>query len=209
MSEINIPMAILDFVPVIFCGFTAFYLIGGFRRRMTTAQGAFFSAGMIMLVSGGVLKAMWKMLYALGICDMTALSEQFFPNQAVAFLMLSISTIGMLAKNKSMTENRTYAAAVPVVTTHLPFIIVMTLGMVTWYIGLAVSAARLRRKNAAVIIIIALIVMITHAALGSKFDSTKGILHWIAEMQNTVAQLLLMIGARIMYKAMKEESYGY
>lgn len=209
MNEINIPMAVLDFIPVIFCGFTGFFLISAFRRRMTPAQGAFFSAGMIMLVAGGVLKALWKMLYALGICDMTALSEQFFPNQAVAFLLLSISTIGMLAKNKSMTENRTYAAAVPVVTSHLPFIIIMTLGMVTWYIGVAVAAARLRKKNAMILIIVALIVMITHAALGSKFDSANGILHWIAEMQNTVAQLLLMIGARIMYKAAKEESYGY
>ena len=108
-----------------------------------------------------------------------------------------------------MTENRTYAAAVPVVTSHLPFIIIMTLGMVVWYIGVAVAAARLRKKNAMILIIVALIVMITHAALGSKFDSANGILHWIAEMQNTVAQLLLMIGARIMYKSAKEESYGY
>ena len=205
MNEINIPMALLDFVPVIFCGFTAAFLIGGFRKRMTAVQSAFFSAGAIMLVTGGFMKALWKLLFALGICDMTALTEQFFPNQAAAFLFLSVSTIGMLAKNKNLSGSRVYSvAAVPVVASHLPFIIVMTWGLVAWYIGLVISAVKLKRRNAAVLIAIALVVMLTHSALGTKFDSAKGILHWIAESQNAVAQFLLMLGAWIMNKAMKE-----
>ena len=204
MNEISVSLALLDFVPVALCGIVVIVLLKDFYSRMTAWQYSFFSAGSFILIFGGFLKAVQKLIYALEICDLAVLKEQFFLNQSLAFIFLSIATFGMLIKNKK--DVKLYSAvSIPVITSHLPYIILMALGLIVWYIGLIIYSVRLKSKKGVIFILCALVVMLINTRLGAKFDNSKGILHWIAESFNSVAQTFLLAGTITMHKAMQLE----
>ena len=205
MNEISVPLALLDFVPVGICAVVLSKFLKDFYSRMTPLHYAFFSAGSFMLVSGSFLKALQKILFALEVCDFTVLTEQFFPCQALAFIFLSIGTYGMLRKNKNITKLCS-VSSIPVITSHLPFIILMTLGLISWYIGLIAVSAKLKCKKGIICMIIALVIMLAKSGLGTKFDNSQGIMHWFAESINTIAHIFFLVGAFAMHKAMSYEN---
>lgn len=206
MNEITIPMALLDFLPVILCGFAVSIQIKDFCGRMLRDDFALFSAGAVMLVLGGFFKALWKLLFAFGICDYPALSEQFFPNQASAFVLLGYSSIHFLLNEKKSRRNAAYAGAVPVLTTKIPFIVLMFWGMCCWYISLVIFAFRKHCKKAGIFIIAAWILMTSKSALGTRFDNTKGFMHWLAESANSIGQLFLLMGTISLHHSLAAES---
>ena len=79
MNHFSIPMALVDFIPVFLFGLGAVILMRDLYRKMTVASFALFAAGSINVFSAGFLKALWKLLYAAGICDFAALDAMFSP----------------------------------------------------------------------------------------------------------------------------------
>lgn len=85
MYNFSIPMALMDFVPVVFFGVSAALLRHDLYGKMRKEVFALFAAGTINIFAAGLLKAVWKLLYAVGICDFQALNTMFLPVQSIGF----------------------------------------------------------------------------------------------------------------------------
>ncbi len=209
LNEISVPMAIADFLPVLLCGFAVYNYIVAFYLRMSDGQRACFAAGGILLVISGAFKAIWKLLYALKICDVHLFSEQMLFNNAVAFVLLALSTWSMLFKNKSMKEIRMYsAAAIPVIATHVPYIVGMAVGMMFWYIGLMVASMKWNYRKTAFLLFVAMLFAFGQSALGAIFDNSP-LMHWIAEAMNIAGMFVLYHSGYKFRKMVQTDDRGY
>ena len=83
----SIPMALIDFIPVVLFGISIFILQRDLYNKMSKGCYALFCAGTIDVFMAGILKALYKLLYATNICDFEKLNALFFPLQAIGFLM--------------------------------------------------------------------------------------------------------------------------
>ena len=66
MYEFTVPMALVDYIPVLLFGAAAVLLQRDLYNKMPKYAFACFAAGMINIFIAGFLKATWKLLYALG-----------------------------------------------------------------------------------------------------------------------------------------------
>ena len=196
MNGITVPMAIVDFVPVLLFLITAIILQRDLYNKMGKGAFALLAAGSIMVFLGGTFKALWKLLYALEICDFQALNMALFPMQGPGFLLVFL---GLLRSNKKRND-ATALAAVPVYTSNLIFIIMQTVGLAGVQAVLAIKAARMKKGNAAICFGISYIFMLGMGYLGSRFDSSSK-MNWIAQLTNIVSQGALLTGVIILHKA--------
>ena len=90
MYAFSIPMALVDYIPVLFFGIAALLLQLDLYDKMRKDAFALFAAGTINIFVAGFLKASWKLLYAAGICDFQALNTLFLPLQSIGFLLAGL-----------------------------------------------------------------------------------------------------------------------
>lgn len=95
MNGITVPMALVDFIPVLLFFAAAVLLQRDLYRQMVKGAYARLATGSIMVLIGGLFKATWKILYALRICDYPLLSDSFFPMQGPGFLLVFLALVGM------------------------------------------------------------------------------------------------------------------
>ena len=98
MNGISIPMAIVDFIPVVLYFIAAIILQRDLYNKMTKGGYALLATGSYMVLISGIYKATWKILYALNICDFVALDTSMFPMQAPGFILVFLSLVGMYTK---------------------------------------------------------------------------------------------------------------
>lgn len=103
MNGITIPMAIMDFIPVCLFFAAALILQRDLYNKMVKGAFALLAAGSIMVLLSGIYKALWKILYAMGVCDYTALDVAFFPIQAPGFMLVFLGLVAMLVRKNRMT----------------------------------------------------------------------------------------------------------
>jgi len=192
MKEFTVPMALVDYIPVILF-FLAARLIYqdtyGSGKKKTL--GYFFIAGAVMVSCAGFLKATYKLLYALNIGDFGWMSRQFFSNQAFGFLIAGAS----LALTVIGNRNRV-AEALPT----MALVGIMVVGLGAMDASLCYVANNKKKRSALICFIISFFLCLAMGYLSSKsFD--KAFMNWLAQGINTVGQLLLYIGVRILHKA--------
>ena len=190
---ITVPMALMDFVPVILFLICAVMLQRGLYDKMSKGAFALFSAGTIMIFTAGLFKATWKLLLALDICDFERLSQCFFPMQSVGFLLAGSSLMAMVFFDQKTGEKA--ACVVPFSGTMI-FVSAMILGLHGMCIGLSVEAKRQTKTAAAVLFIISFFFMLMMGYMSSK-DFEKASMNWIAQSINVVAWLIFLIGSRM------------
>ena len=100
MYNFTVPMALMDYIPVIFFGISAAVLQLDLYNKMRKEAFALFSAGTIHIFAAGLLKATWKLLYAAGICDFQALNTMFLPVQSIGFLLAGLGIVLMMTSRK-------------------------------------------------------------------------------------------------------------
>ncbi len=101
MNGITVLMALVDFLPVLLFFTAAIILQRDLYNKMVKGAFALLAAGSLMVLISGIYKAAWKILYAMNICDFTALDAAFFPMQAPGFLLVFAALMAMLcSKNK-------------------------------------------------------------------------------------------------------------
>ena len=79
MYNFTIPMALMDFVPVVFFGVSAVILLRDLYNKMFKGAYALLAAGCVIVFTAGFCKALWKLLYAANICDFVVLEKMFLP----------------------------------------------------------------------------------------------------------------------------------
>ena len=190
-------MALVDYIPVfLFCA-AAVFLQRDLYNKMSKGCFALFAAGTINVFIAGFLKATWKLLYAAGICDFTALNTMFMPVQSIGFLLIGIGLVWMLAKKQYSTV---LLAAPPVFGGTFVFIGMMVAGLGCMCAALSILAAKMKKAP-----VIALFVLAFVGSMGmgymSSHDSTSAIVNWIEQGINTLSQGCLMAGVILLDKA--------
>ncbi len=194
----SVPMAIVDFIPVFLFLAASVILQRDLYNKMSKGAFALFSAGTIVVFVAGCFKAIWKLLYALGICDFEALNKSFFPMQTTGFILSALGIIALLCYNQK--EKAIYSAAIPVVyTSKMIFVILMVLGVFCLDGALVLIAMRRKKITAMILYIISFVFIMGMGYLSSK-DFANPMMNWIGECVNIVGQGTFLWGTWILHK---------
>ncbi len=196
MYQFSVPMALVDYIPVLFFGAAAVLLQLDLYWKMRKDAFALFAAGTINIFCAGFLKATWKLLYAAGICDFQALNSLFLPLQSLGFLLAGIGMILMLTQKKQTV----FAVAPPLFSGSFVFIMMMVLGLGSICTCLSILAFRMRKKAAAALFVLAFFASMGMGAMASQ-DATQAIVNWIEQGINCVSQGALLGGTWILHRA--------
>ncbi len=195
----SVSMAIVDFIPVVLFIVAGIVWIQDLYNKMGKGTFAVFSAGVLVIMISGVYKASWKMLYALELFDFAALNRAYFPMQTTGFVLTAIGLLMMLSVPREKTGM--YAiAALPVYESSMPFVIFTVLGTAGICGSLAVIAARMKKKLAVLLFVLAFVFMLAMGYLSSQ-DFTQASMHWIAQCTNIIGQGSLLAGTLVLHKA--------
>lgn len=187
----TVPMALVDFIPVGLFLVTALLLQRDLHPQMKQAHFSLLSAGTLMIFLAGFCKALWKLLYALNLCDFQALNSMFFPMQSLGFVLTGLGLVLMLTTSKKATA--TLAVAPAVFSGTMVFVSLTILGTMGLCGSLGVLAARIGRKKAIAWFAVAFVLMLGMGYLSSR-DFADPASHWMAEGTNVVGQTVLLLG---------------
>ncbi len=196
MYNFTIPMALMDFVPVLFFGYAAALLQQDLYNKMRKSQFALFAAGTINIFTAGFLKALWKLLYAAGICDFSALNTMFLPVQSIGFLLAGLGIVWMVASRKTVC----LAVAPPLFSGSFIFIMMMVLGLGSICTVLSILAVKMKKKGAMVLFMAAFLCSMGMGAMSGQ-DASLAWVNWVEQSINCVGQGLLLWGVVTLHKA--------
>lgn len=192
-------MAIVDFIPVLLFFISTLYLQKDFYPLMKKYVFAMLAAGSYLVLISGIYKATWKMLMAGKVCNYKALNISFFPMQAPGFLLVFISML-LYVLDMHKSTKLLPVAIIPVYSSNLLFIIGQAIGCGGMQICLMIIAKKRKQLAAALYFAVSFIAMLFMGYLGSKFDNSFK-MNWIAQINNIISQVSLLIGIKIMHKA--------
>ena len=197
MYDFSVPMALVDYVPVLFFGVAAVLLQRDLYNKMFKGAYAIFAAGTINIFAAGFLKATWKLLYAAGICDFQALNLMFLPVQSLGFLLAGLGLVGMFCWKK---QTAALAVAPPVFSGSIVFIMMMVLGLGAICTVLSIVAVKMKKKWAMLMFVLAFVCSMGMGYMSSH-DSTSALVNWIEQGINCMGQGMLMGGTLMLHKA--------
>lgn len=199
MNQFSVPMALVDFIPVVLFTISSVVLQRDLYNKMSKGAFALFAAGTIDVAAAGALKALYKLLYAAGVCDFERLNAMFFPVQSLGFLLAGAGIVAMLCWKQGKTA--VFAAAVPTVFSGtFLFVGLMVLGLGGMMAGLGVLAVRMKKKGAAALFAAAFLCCLCMGYLSSR-DFTQAYLNWMAEGINAAGQGTLLLGVLSLHRA--------
>ena len=197
LYHFTVPMALMDFLPVIFFGITAVLLLRDLYNKMFKGAYALLAAGCVNVFMAGFCKATWKLLYAANLCDFVALEKMFMPVNSLGLLFVGLSLIGMLIwKRKSAV----LSVAPVAFTSSMPFIMMMVVGLGGLCAGLSILAARMKKGIVMLLFILSFVCAMAMGYMSSQ-DSALAWVNWAEQSINTVSQLCLMLGVIWLHKA--------
>lgn len=195
MYNFSIPMALADYLPVVFFGWAALLLQRDLYNKMSRTAYGLFAAGTMDVFAAGFLKATWKLLYAAGICDFEILNHMMMPLQSIGFLLAGVGLILMLRKRSGAA-----ADVPPVFGGSVVFIVLMSLGLGVICTCLSILDVKMKKKSAMVLFILCFAVSMCMGAL-SGLDFFQAWANWLEQGINTLGQGCLLAGALVLHKA--------
>ena len=205
MYNFTVPMALLDFLPVIFFGITALLLLGDLYNKMGKSAYALLAAGSVNVFLAGFCKATWKLLYAANICDFVVLEKMFLPINSLGLLFVGVSLIIMVCRKG---KSAMLSVAPPVFASSMPFIMMMVVGLGGLCAGLSVVAAKMKKAPVMALFILSFASAMAMGYLSSQ-DTTLSWVNWAEQSINTASQLCLMLGTIALHKAgLKDWTWG-
>lgn len=198
MNDFSIAMALVDYIPVLFFASAAVFLMRDLYNKMSKGAFALFSSGVINVTIAGALKATWKLLYAAGICDFTALNAMFFPVQSIGFLLAGMGILAMLIHRQ--TQNAVLAVVPPVFSGTFVFVGLMVAGLGVMDAVLCILSVKLKKPWLIAIFVVSFVCSLGMGYLSSK-DFAEAAMNWIAEGVNVAGQGTLLLGAVLLHKA--------
>ena len=192
MKEFSIPMAIVDFIPVILYFLATNIVAKDLRHRMSSINRVLYRIGTLMVVIAGSLKALYKLLYAAGVGDFQWMSNQMFSNQAIGFLVAGVILCSAVVGKKNKRVN----GFIPT----MALVGIMVVGLAASNASLSYVASKMKKGGALACFIISFFLCMMMGYLSPKsFD--QAYMNWAAEGINIVGQGLLYLGCRILHKA--------
>ena len=196
MYNFTVPMALMDYLPVIFFGITAVVLLRDLYNKMFKGAYALLAAGSVNVFMAGFCKATWKLLYAANICDFVVLEKMFMPVNSLGLLFVGLSLIGMVIWK---SKGGMLSVAPPVFASSMPFIMMMVIGLGGLCAGLSILSAKMKKGPVMSLFIASFVCAMAMGYMSSQ-DSTLSWVNWAEQSINTVSQLCLMLGVIILHK---------
>lgn len=190
-------LALYDFVPVAFFLIGAIFLVRTSTRMCGLCCSRLAIAGSLLIFLGGFLKAIWKLLFTIGVGDYQLLSESQFPLVAPGFLVLLIAVI-MMARSDREARTINAASILLMATWKIPFLIVMTLTSMGVQGILTYVSFQRKAKLAAVGFIVAFLGLVDMGAMASVQQTLAR--QWIEQSINTAGQLGFMVGSILLHQ---------
>ena len=197
MHDFSVAMGLMDFVPVAFFGVSAVLLLRDLYDKMVKGAYALFSAGCINVFMAGFCKALWKLLYAAGLCDFRPLEQMFLPVNSIGLLFVGLALVGMLCFRRKTV---TLGVAPVVISGSMVFIMMMVVGLGGMCAALSIVAAKLKKKWLIGLFVLSFVCAMGMGYMSSK-DASLAWVNWVEQSINTVSQLCLMLGVIGLHKA--------
>lgn len=197
MNDFSISMALVDYIPVVCFAIASVILLRDLYSKMSKGAFALFATGVIDVTIAGALKATWKLLYALELCNFEALDHMFFPVQSIGFLLAGIGILIMLVGKKG--ESSALAVAPPVFSGTFVFVGLMVAGLGIMDTVLCILAKKLKKPWVIAILVVSFVCSLGMGYLSSK-DFAEAAMNWIAEGVNVVGQGALLVSTILLHK---------
>ena len=197
MYHFTVPMALMDFVPVIFFSITAILLLGDLYNKMGKGAYALLAAGSVNVFLAGFCKALWKLLYASNICDFVVLEKMFLPVNSLGLLLVGVSLIIMVCRKG---KSAMLSVAPPVFAGSIPFIMMMVVGLGGLCAGLSIVGAKMKKGGTVALFVLSFVCAMAMGYMSSQ-DSTLSWVNWVEQSINTASQSCLMLGVITLHKA--------
>ena len=186
----TVPMALMDFLPVLLFGAAWVILYRDLRNKLNVCSGVLVPLGAALVFVAGFCKAVWKMQTALGVTAVELFNTAMFPTQSTGFVLLGIGMlVFMFLKRRNTVHSLT-----------MIFVMGNVLGALGMAAGL-VYIARIMKKKAAIPLFILTFVLLMMMGYLSSRDFAQASMHWVAQSVNTLGEVLLFVGALILHKA--------
>lgn len=197
MNDFSVSMALVDFIPVLFFAIAAVILQRDLYNKMSKGAFALFAAGTINVTCAGALKATWKLLYALGVCDFEALNAMFFPVQSIGFLLAGIGILAMITHKQS--KGAALAVVPPAFSGTFVFVGLMVAGLGIMDAVLCILAGKLKKPALIAIFVLSFVCSLCMGYLSSQ-NFAEASMNWIAEGVNVIGQGTLLLGVCLLHK---------
>ena len=186
----TVPMALMDFLPVLLFGAAWVILYRDLKNKLDLFPGILLPLGAVLVFAAGFCKAIWKLQTALGAPSVDLFNKAFFPTQSTGFVLLGIGMLAfMYAKRKSIACSLT-----PI------FVMGNVLGSLGMLSGLVWVAKKMKVKAAIPLFILTFVLLMMMGYLSSH-DFEKASMNWIAQGVNAVSQGLFFIGSLLLHRA--------
>ena len=192
MEDFTLSLALTDFIPVVLFGICALLLARDLKNKMGKGVFACLIFGAAMGFLAGCLKALWKLLIALGAGNFPLLNSLFLPLQSSGLMLTGLSIVLMLALRKKS------AALMAPLT--IGFIGMMVLGLGAMCTGLSILTAKLKKKLLIPVFILCFFCYMGMGYLASRGAETAAS-NWTEQGVNTLGQILLLCGTLGLHKA--------
>ena len=188
-------LGVTDFIPVLLFGVSAVLLQRDLYDKMPKYAFACLAAGTVDAFLAGFLKALWKLLYAIGCCDFQVLNAMFLPIQSLGLLLTGLGVLRMLYRRRAAMS-----VAPPVFTGSFVFIGMMVLGLGGLCWGLGALAVKLRKKALIPVFALCFLCYMAMGYLASRGGSSAA-LNWVEQGVNFLGQALLLGGLLALHRA--------
>ena len=194
--EFTVLMGLVDFIPVILLAVSMVLMQRDLYNKMPKYAFACFAAGTINILIAGFVKALWKTLYAAGVCDFQVLNTLFLPTQSLGFLLAGLGILIMMGQKKKAA----LAVAPPVFAGTFLFVGMMVLGLGAICGSLGALAVRMKKKGLVPVFLLCFVCYMAMGYLASR-DSSSAAMNWIEQGVNTLGQILMLIGVAGLHRA--------
>ena len=197
MKNYTVPMALVDFIPVILFTIAAIVLQRYLYSRINKGAFVLFAAGTLDVVCAGFGKALYKLLNAANICDFKPLNNIFFPLQSLGFILAGIGILALVFSGQTQTNGLAVIHS-SFMGTPL-FITLMVLGVALIDIVLCIIAVQMGKPMLVVIFALSFLLELSMGYLSSR-DFTQAAVNWCVQGINVLSQGLLLFGALALRK---------
>jgi hypothetical protein len=203
-EENSLGLSVLDFVPNLAFLIGAFFLVRTVRLARGNRCANMCLTGSLLVFSGGLFKATWKLLFTLSIANITLLSDSQFVLHAPGFLALLVSVI-LLARASMPKRSPVLLAIAP---WKIPFLATMTLCSLGAQGILTYISFQRKARLAAWMFIAAVLCMLGMAGMASGSEQTIAN-QWTEEFMNTVGQISFAVGCFLLYQNYRRAGAQY
>jgi hypothetical protein len=212
MQDYTLSLALFDFFPVALSATGLLLLVFTLRKHSSGLKPAMWklaACGAGLVVTGGILKASWKLLWVTTRVDHAWMSAGLFWCLAPGFVLLAGATLGLLRQSTTGVANLLFPVAVAAagcaVALAIPerssmvLLLLLVLGNLVMMISLITFSSRQRQHYAAVFLAISVLATFTLSGLARIPEQTAS-LQWIEEIVNFVGQGLFAAAMYLLWK---------